>query len=66
MKPKKTAVIEDQAAFLAWLATTPLMTEVFEKMRAEQHSYMRALKMPGGSPKPASDNALAEALKSMA
>ena len=64
---KKTAVLDDPAAFLAWLATTPLMTAVSEKMQLEQHSYAGAQKQKlGGAPKPVSDAAFADALRSMA
>lgn len=67
MNSKRLVVIEDKAAFLAWLATTPFMTAVFESMQREAQS-------PSGhghgkkpaAPKPAVDQELMDAMKSMA
>jgi hypothetical protein len=61
MSAKKTSVIEDVDAFLAWLSTTPLILAV-------GHSRPELLPSPGkkSGAAAAADKDFLEALKSMA
>ena len=60
-------MIPDQEAFLAWLATTPLMRAVIEKSRKENQFLLQTKPVAAVvRPKPSADADLLAALKSMA
>lgn len=61
MRPKKTAVVEDVDAFLAWLSTVPIVLAAAER-RSDRSISDQSAKPAAAS----ADKEFLEALKSMA